>query len=262
MKKCATWIALCAALAFPATVLAQVPDYAAVEKEYKEGGQILQRFTLDDGIGGTVTALANERTVYTAAENVVLYGKPGEAAEMLAVLPLGQELEQVAVCDNGFCKVKHTDAQGESFTGYVKGSLLDEEPVGSLHKSCGDSVFSQADEQADGEGTEESDAEAAGITLKSLGTFRVTYYCPCSECCGPWSDGITSTGVTAVTNHTIAVDPNQIPYGSQVVIDGQVYVAEDCGGAITEGCIDIYVATHAEAEQKGVRNLEVYLIEE
>ena len=35
--------------------------------------------------------------------------------------------------------------------------------------------------------------------------------------------GITSTGVTATTKHT-AVDPSQIPYGSQVVINGQVYV--------------------------------------
>ena len=66
-----------------------------------------------------------------------------------------------------------------------------------------------------------------------------------------YANGITSTGVTATTNHTIAVDPSQIPYGSKVVINGQVYVAEDCGGAIKTNCIDIYVATHAEGEGKG-----------
>ena len=75
-------------------------------------------------------------------------------------------------------------------------------------------------------------------------------------------NGITSTGVTAVTNRTIAVDPTQIPYGSKVVIDGQVYVAEDCGGAIKENCIDIYVGSHAEGESKGVYYTEVYLIQE
>ena len=53
-------------------------------------------------------------------------------------------------------------------------------------------------------------------------------------------------------NRTIAVDPTQIPYGSKVVINGQVYVAEDCGGAIKHNCIDIYVATHQEGEDKGV----------
>ena len=102
---------------------------------------------------------------------------------------------------------------------------------------------------------------SSDATLKSLGTFRITHYCPCSICCGPWSNGITSTGVTATTNHTIAVDPSQIPYGSKVVINGQVYVAEDCGGAIRTNCIDVYVATHSEAEEKGVFYTEVYLLQ-
>ena len=37
--------------------------------------------------------------------------------------------------------------------------------------------------------------------------------------------------------------------------------AEDCGGAIKTNCIDIYVATHAEGEAKGVYYTEVYLIQ-
>ena len=102
---------------------------------------------------------------------------------------------------------------------------------------------------------------SSDATLKPLGTFRITHYCPCSICCGPWANGITSTGVTATTNRTIAVDPSQIPYGSKVVINGQVYVAEDCGGAIRTNCIDVYVATHSEAEQKGVFYTEVYLLQ-
>ena len=57
------------------------------------------------------------------------------------------------------------------------------------------------------------------------------------------------------------VDPSQIPYGSKVVINGQVYVAEDCGGAIRTNCIDVYVATHSEAEEKGVFYTEVYLLQ-
>ena len=53
-----------------------------------------------------------------------------------------------------------------------------------------------------------------------------------------------------------------IPYGSKVVIDGQVYIAEDCGGAIKNNRIDIYVGSHTEAEEKGVYETEVYLLEE
>ena len=45
------------------------------------------------------------------------------------------------------------------------------------------------------------------------------------------------------------------------MINGQVYVAEDCGGAIKTNCIDIYVATHEEGESKGVYYTDVYLIQ-
>ena len=103
-------------------------------------------------------------------------------------------------------------------------------------------------------------AASSDANLQDLGVFKITHYCPCSICCGPYSNGITSTGVTATTNHTIAVDPSVIPYGSKVVINGQVYVAEDCGGAIKKNRIDIYVATHAEGEAKGTYDTEVYLI--
>lgn len=58
------------------------------------------------------------------------------------------------------------------------------------------------------------------------------------------------------------MNPSQIPYGSKVVINGQVYVAEDCGGAIVDNCIDIYVAGHQEAEDLGVYYTDVYVIQE
>ena len=68
--------------------------------------------------------------------------------------------------------------------------------------------------------------------------------------------------MTATTNRTIAVDPTVIPYGSKVVINGQVYVAEDCGGAIKNNRIDIYMGSHAEALNSSVFDVEVYLLEE
>lgn len=162
--------------------------------------------------------------------------------------------------------------EGQEKTETAKADSIDEKKgAGKIHKSDGKGVFAEAvDGISDIQGTI---SEVAGVkigtpvavssdaALKPLGTFRITHYCPCSICCGPWADGITSTGVTAVTNHTIAVDPSQIPYGSQVVINGQVYVAEDCGGAIKTNCIDIYVATHEEGESKGVYYTDVYLIQ-
>lgn len=93
-----------------------------------------------------------------------------------------------------------------------------------------------------------------------LGKFKITAYCPCSKCCGQWADGITSTGVTASEGRTIAVDPKVIPYGSKVVIAGNEYIAEDCGGAIKENRIDIYFESHDDALEYGVQTHDVYII--
>jgi 3D (Asp-Asp-Asp) domain-containing protein len=99
-------------------------------------------------------------------------------------------------------------------------------------------------------------------TKTSLGVFKITAYCPCSKCCGKWSDGITATGVTAKENHTIAVDPDVIPLGSTVEINGNKYVADDVGGAIKGNKIDIFYGSHSEALTHGVQSHEVYLVEE
>lgn len=72
---------------------------------------------------------------------------------------------------------------------------------------------------------------------------------------------MTATGTTPTAGRTIAVDPNVIPYGTEVVIDGQTYIAEDCGGAINGNRIDIVVETHEEALGKGIRSAEVYIKE-
>lgn len=120
------------------------------------------------------------------------------------------------------------------------------------------------------ETTAETEAEAEPVEVKpikaepaivveptSLGTFKLTAYCPCSKCCGQWADGITYTGTEATAGRTIAVDPNVIPLGSTVHINGQAYTAEDIGGAIKGNRIDIYFPTHTEALQFGVQYAEV-----
>lgn len=191
------------------------------------------------------------------------------------------EVTRTGTVNEVWSRILYLDESGTEQTGYIPTDVLElpeavqvadagiDETLdaGTLHEGSGEGVFADAVEA----GTTVSEengvlvgtpvAASSDANLKPLGQFRITHYCPCSICCGPWANGITSTGVTATTNHTIAVDPTQIPYGSQVVINGQVYVAEDCGGAIKTNCIDIYVATHAEGESKGVYYTDVYLIQ-
>ena len=100
--------------------------------------------------------------------------------------------------------------------------------------------------------TEESDTQ-------HLGKFKLTAYCACVKCCGKWANSLTATGTVPTQGRTIAVDPKVIPYGTQVVINGNTYVAEDCGGAIKGNRIDIFFDNHSEALQFGVRHEDVYL---
>lgn len=86
-------------------------------------------------------------------------------------------------------------------------------------------------------------------------TFKVTAYCPCIKCCGK-TDGITATGTLATAGRTIAVDPTVIPYGSEVILNGHTYIAEDCGGAIKGNKIDMFFNTHQEALNWGVKYIE------
>lgn len=96
----------------------------------------------------------------------------------------------------------------------------------------------------------------------SLGIWVLTAYCPCQKCCGQFSNGITSTGVTARELHTIAVDPKVIPYGTEVLIDGVIYTAEDCGGAIKGNRIDVYHDSHEQALKFGRQKKEVFIWKE
>lgn len=97
---------------------------------------------------------------------------------------------------------------------------------------------------------------------------RATAYCLCSKCTGktPSSSGYghTATGLVIVPGRdmkVISVDPNVIPLGSEVYVEGYGYaIAADTGGAIKGNKIDVYKDTHALALQWGVRNVNVYIL--
>ena len=92
-----------------------------------------------------------------------------------------------------------------------------------------------------------------------LGSFKTTAYCPCRACSEGWGRH-TSTGTVASFNHTVAVDPRVIPYGSKLLINGVVYTAEDKGGAVRGNHIDIFFDTHGETRVYGTQSADVYLL--
>lgn len=97
--------------------------------------------------------------------------------------------------------------------------------------------------------------------LVSLGTYTITAYCPCERCCGKDpSDpfyGITATGTVATEGRTVAADPDVLPYGTVIYINGHAYTIEDCGGGVKGKQIDLYFDSHEDALEWGVQEIEV-----
>jgi|GEM_PF-2987756 len=110
-------------------------------------------------------------------------------------------------------------------------------------------------------------------------TVTGTFYCGCEKCCGYWSQfQQTASGTTPVEGKTLAVDPDVIPLGSQIIFvevpdgleylqfnpDGtdKIFVAEDTGNPdfISGNRIDIYLNDHDLAIQLGVKQFVVTVI--
>jgi len=95
--------------------------------------------------------------------------------------------------------------------------------------------------------------------LIDMGMFKVTYYCSCEECSGHWGTQ-TATGNHCEQGRTVAVDPDVIAYGTKILIDDNVYIAEDCGSRVKGDSIDIYVDGHELVEKLGVKHKKIWLI--
>lgn len=110
--------------------------------------------------------------------------------------------------------------------------------------------------------------QAQAEAYEAIGAYRYVGECKISAyCCELYAhicgdgDGLTATGIPA-TPGVVAVDPEVIPLGSTVIIDGQAYLVADTGGAVRGNHVDIAVATHQEALELGTRTAEVWVVED
>lgn len=109
---------------------------------------------------------------------------------------------------------------------------------------------------------------------KNVLDVKATAYCLCKSCCGKSVDspgyGVTASGLKIIPNtgmKVIAVDPKVIPLGSKVYVEGLngvpdygYAIAADTGGAIKNMKIDLYMDSHKDTDNWGIKNVRVYVL--
>lgn len=107
--------------------------------------------------------------------------------------------------------------------------------------------------------TDESDGEE-GLSEDDGWVYyanaRITHFCPCSQCCGVWASGYTASGSLATEGRTVA-SGEDLPFGTEVLINDQVYIVEDRG--VEPGQLDIFVSDHEKALAMGMYYTDVYV---
>ena len=93
-------------------------------------------------------------------------------------------------------------------------------------------------------------------------TVKATAYT--ADCEG--GTGVTYTGIDLKANpnqKVIAVDPSVIPLGTKVYVEGYGHaVAGDIGGAIKGNKIDVFIPSQSEAEDWGIKTVDVKILED
>jgi 3D (Asp-Asp-Asp) domain-containing protein len=91
--------------------------------------------------------------------------------------------------------------------------------------------------------------------------MKVTAYCPCSKCCGQFSDGVTASGHRINNGDRFAAADKKFPFNTDLIIPGynnsRSVKILDRGGAIRGEKLDVFFNTHQQALEWGVQHLDV-----
>ena len=90
---------------------------------------------------------------------------------------------------------------------------------------------------------------------ENAGQHRITHY-DSGACCNGRNAGRTASGAPMQVGRTIATG-RQYPFGTRLLINGTIYTVEDRG--VPNGCIDILVGSHAEANRRGLFHTNVFI---
>lgn len=104
-----------------------------------------------------------------------------------------------------------------------------------------------------------TESKTSSVSTDSYTTLNVEATAYTAYCYG--CSGVTATGIDLRSNpnqKVIAVDPNVIPLGSKVYVEGYgMAIAGDTGGAIKGNRIDLFVPNRSDALDFGRKTIQV-----
>lgn len=183
--------------------------------------------------------LANAETKYVEPSIGLNYRTDDSVeSQKIGALPYGASVEVLDITEGNWAKVQIGDNVFYMSNEYLSDTPLISEPI----------------QQA--EPIETESVETTSYSCYSLGAYRITHYCGCANCNGSWAGSPTASGTYPVAGRTVAMA--DLPFGTKVEINGQIYTVEDRG--VPSGCVDIYVGSHSEALNSGMYYAEVRVV--
>ena len=150
----------------------------------------------------------------------------------------------------------HTKFQGKAISSFEIYGLKNDLATVAI-EDCAEYHLCKIEEEKQ---LKEKEISRSNNNKKYLGEFKITFYSDDEKDQENWV-GQTSTGAVPTVGRTIAVDPSVIPYGSIVYIEGiGERIAQDCGGAIKNNKIDVFVSSYKEACALGVQHKDVWIV--
>jgi 3D (Asp-Asp-Asp) domain-containing protein len=193
------------------------------------------------------------------------YGVEGDEAGVAGPNTYGALHEAVRALRTASASSDNSSSEQSSSSSSEQSGNSDSSQSESTDQSSESSSEGQAQTSEKSEETssasESNSSDNSNEPSGNVMTMEATAYTAGCEGC----TGITYTGQDLNNNpnkKVIAVDPNVIPLGSIVEVEGYGRaVAGDIGGAIKGNRIDLHMATKDEAIQFGRRDVQVTIIE-
>ena len=215
-----------------------IEEYALqISSSQEEADQLIAQVSSQDGQISSLMAQAQaEQEAKAQAEQ--------EAEEAAA----SEEAQEESTEDTEADTTAETDSAEEEESA-VQETPTEEEPTDSSSSDTStDVVVEEVPEEDTSSSTETSNGQGT-----YLGNFTLTAYCNCAQCCGT-AGNQTASGTWPQAGRTVAMAG--VPFGTQLLINGNVYTVEDLGTPY--GHVDIYFGSHSEALAFGLQHADVY----